>query len=297
MALLTDAKPDLMATDLPCGASYDPNWPTKVRHGNGTPLSAGRVSVGEVKNDDLFDWRLGAAPRRSLLRLARWQARRISASLEACGFEIRNQIIWRKQGLVIGRGNYHWQHEPCWYAVKKGGKSHWVGDRKQSTVWDIDNASGNGTKDDADTNHGTQKPLDCMRRPINNNSVPGDGICDPFLGSGTTMVACEQSGRVCFGMSVEPEYVVFAGHLYARPHSSSRVIAGAPRPSARLKKPVGKKLSRWPSSDRRASRSTRNGLVRERPPPLPACLASRASRRSLPQSDISEAAWKGEPEE
>jgi DNA modification methylase len=207
--LLGLACPSLMVTDPPYGVSYDPKWRKEAKRSSGKALSTGNVSMGEVANDDQCDWTLA------------WElfpgdvcyvwhggkhAGAVAQSLEAVGFEIRNQIIWVKQGLVIGRGNYHWQHEPCYYAVKKNGKSHWCGDRTQSTAWFINNASGNGTKDDIDSDHGTQKPLLCMRRPIDNNSIPGDGVYDPFLGSGTTMVACEQSGRVCFGMELDPGY-------------------------------------------------------------------------------------------
>jgi hypothetical protein len=90
----------------------------------------------------------------------------------------------------------------CWYAVKKSGKGHWAGDRKQTTLWHIP------SKDqDAQTVHGTQKPIDCMRRPIENNSSPGQAVYEPFMGSGTTLIAAEMSGRVCYGIELNPSYV------------------------------------------------------------------------------------------
>lgn len=92
----------------------------------------------------------------------------VAESLTACGFDIRAQIVWAKDRLVMGRGHYHWQHEPCWYAVRTGNKSHWRGDRKQTTLWQIPNRA-----QDTDTVHGTQKPVECMRRPMLNNSSPG----------------------------------------------------------------------------------------------------------------------------
>ena len=85
-------------------------------------------------------------------------------ALTASGFEIRSQIIWAKERLVMSRGHYHWQHEPCWYAVR--GKGHWSGDRKQTTLWRIPNRD-----QDAETIHGTQKPVECMRRPLLNNKT------------------------------------------------------------------------------------------------------------------------------
>lgn len=126
----------------------------------------------------------------------------VAGSLLAAGFDIRSQIIWAKERLVLSRGDYHWQHEPCWYAVRRNGKGHWTGDRKQTTLWSI------ASRDqDAETVHGTQKPVECMRRPILNNSKPGDAVYDPFLGSGTTLIAAETEGRRCFGIELNPAYV------------------------------------------------------------------------------------------
>jgi DNA modification methylase len=81
-------------------------------------------------------------------------------------------------------------------------KGHWTGDRKQTTLWTI--ASGG---QDSKTTHSTQKPVECMRRPMQNNSNPGQAVYDPFLGSGTTLIAAETTGRVCLGMELEPRYV------------------------------------------------------------------------------------------
>ncbi len=115
---------------------------------------------------------------------------------------IRAQLIWVKTRFVLSRGHYHWQHEPCFYAVRNGGESRWQGARDQSTVWQI---ASRGDDDDA-TVHGTQKPVECMLRPILNNSARGDAVYEPFAGSGTTIIAAEKSGRRCFGMEIEPRY-------------------------------------------------------------------------------------------
>ena len=106
--------------------------------------------------------------------------------------------ICAKSSLVIGRGHYHHQHESCWYAVKKGCNGNWQGDRKQSTLWMIDKPRKN------ETGHSTQKPIECMKRPIENSSSPGQAVYDPFLGSGTTMIAAEMTGRQCLGLEIEP---------------------------------------------------------------------------------------------
>jgi DNA modification methylase len=124
----------------------------------------------------------------------------VADSLERHGFHIRSQIIWAKDRLVIGRGDFHWQHEPCWYGVRK--KGNWTGDRKQTTLWPISSAN-----QDADTFHGTQKPVECMRRPLQNNSSPGEAVIEPFLGSGTTLIAAETVGRVCLAVELNPQYV------------------------------------------------------------------------------------------
>lgn len=124
----------------------------------------------------------------------------VAESLVASGFDIRSQIIWAKERHVLSRGHYHWQHEPCWYAVR--GKGHWSGDRRQSTLWSVANRD-----QDAVTVHGTQKPVECMRRPILNNSSPGQTVYEPFCGSGTTLIAAETTGRACHAMELDPAYV------------------------------------------------------------------------------------------
>ena len=103
---------------------------------------------------------------------------------------------------MLSRGHYHWQHQPCWYAVREGGQGHWQGARDQTTIWTVD-----GKNDDQDTSHSTQKPVECMRRPIQNNSKPGDAVCEPFSGSGTTIIAAEIENRRCFAVELSPEYV------------------------------------------------------------------------------------------
>ena len=122
---------------------------------------------------------------------------------------------------MLSRGDYHWQHEPCWYAVKKTGKGHWVGDRKQTTLWQIANKD-----QDAETVHGTQKPVECMRRPILNSSSPGQAIYEPFMGSGTTLIAAETTARVCFGIELNPAYVDVAVERWQQFTGEAAVLDG-----------------------------------------------------------------------
>jgi DNA modification methylase len=185
-----------MVTDPPYGVAYDPAW----RHRLGVNVSK---RTGKVLNDDRADWReawLLFSGDVAYVWHGALHATTVAESLVAAGFAIRSQIIWAKERLVIGRGDYHWQHEPCWYAVRK--KGHWAGDRKQTTLWQI------ASRDqDAETVHGTQKPVECMRRPILNNSSPGQTVYEPFLGSGTTVIAAETVGRACLAMELNPAYV------------------------------------------------------------------------------------------
>jgi ParB-like chromosome segregation protein Spo0J len=165
--LLGSVKPLLMVTDPPYGVEYDPGWRNKAG-------AAATKRTGKVLNDDRADWREAWALFPGEVAYV-WHgalhAATVAESLETSGFAIRSQIIWAKERLVLSRGDYHWQHEPCLYAVKKTGKGHWAGDRKQTTLWQIANKD-----QDADTVHGTQKPVECMRRPILNNSSPGQAV-------------------------------------------------------------------------------------------------------------------------
>jgi DNA modification methylase len=196
--LLGDVRPLLMVTDPPYGVEYDPSWRNQAG-------AAKTKRTGKVLNDDRADWREAWALFPGDVAYV-WHgalhAATVADSLTAAGFAIRSQIIWAKDRLVLSRGDYHWQHEPCWYAVRAKGKGHWAGDRKQTTLWQIANRD-----QDADTVHGTQKPVECMRRPILNNSSPGQAVYEPFMGSGTTLIAVETTGRVCFGVELNPAYV------------------------------------------------------------------------------------------
>lgn len=202
-----DLVPFIMVTDPPYGVNHDPHW--REEAGVST---FGPQAKGLVVNDDRSEWsdvyKLFAG------RVAYvWHAGRSShdTGLSAAGFEIRTQIIWKKPQIVFGRGAYHWQHEPCWYAVRAGaGGARWAGDRKQSTVWEIDSlhlmGGARDTDDNPITGHSTQKPVECMARPIRNHGAAGDVVYDPFCGSGTTLVAAEQLDRVCVGLELSPAY-------------------------------------------------------------------------------------------
>ncbi|MDP5309217.1 DNA methyltransferase [Paracoccus spongiarum] len=223
--LLGDVRPLLMVTDPPYGVDYDPAW----RNATG---AAKTKRTGKVLNDDRADWREAWALFPGDVAYV-WHgalhATTVADSLIAAGFDIRSQIIWAKDRLVLSRGNYHWQHEPCWYAVRKRGKGHWAGDRKQTTLWQIANRD-----QDAETVHGTQKPVECMRRPILNNSSPGQAIYEPFMGSGTTLIAAETTGRVCYGIELNPAYVDVAITRWQNLTGQSAVLDGTDKTFADL---------------------------------------------------------------
>lgn len=197
-------KPELMVTDPPYGVNYDPEWRSKAGVAKKTK------KMGKVANDHRADWREA------------WQlfpgdvayvyhggihAAIVHESLEASGLKIRAQIIWAKDRLALSRGDYHWQHEPCWYAtrheaiayaVKDGKPSRRTADRTQSTLWFIN------AREDGGHGHGTQKPVECMRRPMENHIA--SVIYEPFCGSGTTIITAEQAERRCYAAELDPKY-------------------------------------------------------------------------------------------
>jgi DNA modification methylase len=209
---LAGVKPHLMVTDPPYGVNYDAAWrndavqagrPKSGNKGKHQGAPGGRA-IGKVSNDDRSDWREAWALFPGEVVYC-WHGGGEAASsqlaLESCGFEIRSQLIWRKNNIVISRGHYHYQHEPCWYAVRKGSTGHWNGSRTETSIWEINKPQ------KSETGHSAQKPVECMKRPIENNSSPGQAVYDPFCGSGTTIIAAEMTGRVCHAIELHPPYV------------------------------------------------------------------------------------------
>lgn len=200
---LNGVTPHLMVTDPPYGVEYDASWRAKVN--NDGPES--NRAVGKVNNDDRADWREAWALFPGDVAYV-WhgpvKGSVVEESLFVCGFQMRALVIWAKQRHTFGRGHYHSAHEPLWYAIKKGRHGHWAGGRKQSTLWQIDNNRSN------ETGHSTQKPVECMKRPMENNSSPGQAVYEPFSGSGTTIIAAEMLGRSCHAIELNPLYVDIA---------------------------------------------------------------------------------------
>lgn len=198
-----DAFPVLMVTDPPYGVVYDPSWRDR-------DLCKGNRMTGKVLNDSRSDWTEAYSlfpGSVAYVWCASLHSHTVAQNLIDCGYDLISQIIWAKQHFALSRGDYHWQHEPCWYAVKKGEKHNWQGKRDQATLWEIknNNSFGNSDKEET-TGHGTQKPMETMLRPIMNNSKEGDYVYDPFLGSGTTLLACEKAKRKCLGIELSEQY-------------------------------------------------------------------------------------------
>ena len=203
VALMDGQTPTLMVTDPPYGVDYDPVWRIALPlDGKLTP----RRRTGMVTGDDRADWS-------DAWRLFPgdvvycWSAPAADCivsglALQSAGFEIRASVMWRKPHFALGRGHYTFQHEPCWYAVRKGRQAAWIGPPNASTVWDI-SLDKNISPDAPDGGHSTQKPLECMQRPLSYHE--GD-VYDPFVGSGTTIIAAERLGRRCYAMEIEPRY-------------------------------------------------------------------------------------------
>lgn len=200
--LLNGTNPILMVTDPPYGVNYKPEWREEV--------DKGARNTGKVLNDDRYDWSEAYSLFTGDIAYV-WHSalytHKFAENLADNGFDLINLIIWNKQHFVLSRGDYHNKHEPLWYAVRKGQKHNWQGRRDQTTVWDIDNNNYGAKAKEEQTGHGTQKPLECMLRPILNNSKKGQSVYDPFGGSGTTLIACQKSDRNCYMIELSPAYV------------------------------------------------------------------------------------------
>ena len=116
------------------------------------------------------------------------------------GFYLSGCCIWKKNSLVLGRSPYQWIHEPCLFGWKQKGKHQWYADRKQTTVWEYD-------KPRSSKDHPTMKPINLMSYPIKNSTMTNGIVLDPFLGSGSTLIACMETDRVCRGIELDPKFV------------------------------------------------------------------------------------------
>lgn len=199
--LLRGELPNTMITDPPYGVKYEADWRAKAK---GSKKTA-REENSNLQNDDIADWYDAYSLFTGSVAYV-WHASAftdvVMDGLRRAGFDIKQQIIWNKNIHALSRSDYHWKHEPCWYAVKKGGERNWKGGRTQMTVWDVGSVAGEKDK----TAHPTQKPVDLFVRSVEHHTNPGEYIYDPFAGSGTLMIACEKTKRRALMMELDPKY-------------------------------------------------------------------------------------------
>jgi DNA modification methylase len=238
--VLGGAEPRLLVTDPPYGVELDMEWRDRAllnKLGAAEP-SYLRPTRGaaSLSGDTVADWSATYALVPSLEVGYVWHATahmlEVAAGLQDIGFELRQQIVWVKPVHVISRSAYHWQHEPCWYAVRKGASAGWVGDRSQSTVWQFASPKQlmAGSVEERCA-HPTQKPLACMQTPVHNHR---GAVYDPFTGSGTTLMACEIEGRSFYGCEIEPRYVDVAVLRWRHYSGQEAVLEGDGRSFAEV---------------------------------------------------------------
>jgi DNA modification methylase len=216
--LLGASQPILLVSDPPYGIELDSEWRDRAglnRCGSAQASYMKQRTEGHtntsISSDTRADWSAAFELVASLQAAYVWHAsvftREVLDGLLRIGFLYPQQIIWNKGRIVLTRTHYWYQHEPCWYVRKKN--APWFGKAgENSTIWDSPSPKfimGGSGEDKFD--HPTQKPISLMQRPIQNHTKRGELVYDPFLGSGTTLAAAEQSGRVCHGLELDPKYV------------------------------------------------------------------------------------------
>jgi DNA modification methylase len=223
--LLGDATPTLLTTDPPYGVALDPTWRDGVYNALGSAEKPYLRTKGHrnttLSGDTRVDWADAFVLVPSLTVGYVWHAgvhaAAVAEGLIRTGFEIVAQVIWDKGLFAIGRSWYHWSHEPCWVVRKAGSKAKFLGPRDQATVWRAPSpkmimAGSSERKED----HPTQKPLTLFETPIRNHLRPGGAVYDPFVGSGTTLIAAERSGVRAFAVEIDPVYVEVALRRWER---------------------------------------------------------------------------------
>jgi DNA modification methylase len=204
--LMDGQLPNTMVTDPPYGVSLDQSWRDKALG----PKALGKGNPNIVENDGRADWYDVWAIFAGNVAYV-WHASSftdvVMESLRRAGFDVKQQIIWNKSVMVMGRSDYHFKHEPCWYAVRKGKTHNWIGDRKQTTIWDAapPNHIMGGSKEDK-TSHPTQKPAALYEKAFLNHTNAGEYTYEPFGGSGTAIIVCEKIGRRSLTMELDPKY-------------------------------------------------------------------------------------------
>lgn len=217
--LLDGAAPRLLLTDPPYGVEYDASWRDRAGLNACGPAEPTYMDRGKtrqnvtISGDTKADWSDAFELVPSLDTAYVWHASafaiEVGTGLRRIGFEIKQQIIWRKPHFTLSRQHYHWQHEPCWYARKEKCLK-FLGSRDQATIWDAASPKmlmNPGGANEAREDHPTQKPVVLYTRPIENHLRAGELFYEPFGGSGTGIAAAQTTDRRCFSMEIDPRFI------------------------------------------------------------------------------------------
>lgn len=209
--LMDGKKADMVFTDPPYGVSYEAGLDDKAsRMKAHRPMSRANTQIENdtiTSDDGLYNLLLAAF--NNLAENTKhgvyicYGSNRSIPFLEAfrdAGFHYASNIVWVKDRLIMGHGHYHYQYEPILYGWKEKNTGKWMGDRKQSNVWSMKRPSVNDL-------HPTMKPVELVAKALVNSSGSEDIVLDLFLGSGSTLIAAEKTGRICYGMELDPKYV------------------------------------------------------------------------------------------
>jgi DNA modification methylase len=192
--LMDGKKANLVVTDPPYNVNYEG--------------SAGKIKNDNLENDKFFEFLLAAFSNAEKVMAndasiyvfhADTEGLNFRKAFDSAGFYLSGCCIWKKPSLVLGRSPYQWQHEPVLYGWKKTGKHNWYADRKQTTIWEYDKPKKNA-------DHPTMKPIPLLAYPIMNSSLTNCIVLDMFGGSGSTLIACEQTNRICYTIELDEKY-------------------------------------------------------------------------------------------
>ena len=192
--LMEGKKANLVVTDPPYNVNYEG--------------SAGKIKNDNMASEKFFDFLFDAFSNMEKVMAddasiyvfhADTEGLNFRKAFDAAGFYLSGCCIWKKPSLVLGRSPYQWIHEPCLFGWKKSGKHQWYSDRKQTTVWEFEKTKKN-------TDHPTMKPIPLLSYPIANSSMSNTLVLDPFGGSGSTLIACEQMDRSCYTIELDEKY-------------------------------------------------------------------------------------------
>ncbi|RRK09715.1 DNA modification methylase [Lactiplantibacillus garii] len=228
--LLGDHKVNLVLTDPPYNVDYQ--------------SKAGKIKNDHQTNDKFYQFLLAAFQNTNQAMAndasiyvfhADTEGLNFRRAFQDAGFYLSGCCIWKKQSLVLGRSPYQWQHEPVLYGWKKDGKHEWYTGRKESTIWEFDRPK-------QSKEHPTMKPIPLLAYPIMNSTMSNCTVLDPFGGSGSTLIACEQTNRICYMMELDPKYCDVIVNRYIEQVDSDQKVSverdGKSIPYSKVKKPA-----------------------------------------------------------